>query len=79
MFLSDKGYIFRAMPTEVNIIPPAAPVATILRVSLLIVSVLTYVLVMSNSNYGWQIVGAYGTLDSNRIGIQESVESSLSP
>jgi hypothetical protein len=67
------------MPTEVNIIPPAAPVATILRVSLLIVIVLTYFLVMINSNYGWQNVSASGTLDSNRIGIQESIEPSLSP
>jgi hypothetical protein len=49
---------------EINIIPPAVPVASVLRVSLLIISVLTYFLVMSNSNYGWQNVGTYGTLDS---------------
>ena len=67
------------MPTEMKINPPAAPVATVLRVSLLIVSVITYVLVMSNSNYGWQNVDADRTLDSNRIGIQKSIEPSLSP
>jgi len=67
------------MPTEMKINPPAAPVATVLRVSLLIVSVITYVLVMSNSNYGWQNVDADRTLDSNHIGIQKSIEPSLSP